>query len=171
MSLPWNATPQMNCNWTSFDVPDISLTPGITYYIVLTFAMGGDYNWCGAWNNPYPPGESNRDPDWDWTFRTYYEEIPEECCLKIERMTGGLFAPTASLKIDAEIKKIGTAECKDIEWKFTTSGGICVVGNKERYGALTFTWSNSNCKIKDTYWTCYSWYLSWKCYYNSRCSK
>jgi hypothetical protein len=129
-SLPWNAVPQMYCNWTSFDVPDISITPGLTYYIVLTFEMGADYNWCGAWNNPYPPGISNRDPTWDWTFRTYYDEIPEECCLSIESMTGGLFAPTASLKIDAVIKNIGTTECKEIDWKFTTSGGIVLWGTR-----------------------------------------
>ena len=54
----------------------------------------------------------------------------EECCLVIESMTGGLFAPTASLKINAVIKNIGFAECKDLKWKYYTTGGIVLWGPK-----------------------------------------
>jgi hypothetical protein len=54
----------------------------------------------------------------------------EECCLVIKSMTGGLFAPTASLKIEAVIENIGTADCTDVTWQFTTSGGIVLWGTK-----------------------------------------
>ena len=64
--LPWCETV-----WVSFDVPDIPLTPGQSYYIVLT-TEGLAYHWCAAPWDAYPPGLSNFGPDWDWTFRTFY---------------------------------------------------------------------------------------------------
>ena len=128
-SLPWDALPQVDCDWTSFDVPDISITPGVKYYIVLSFAFGADYMWCGDWNNPYPPGESNMDPDWDWTFRTFYEEEPEDCCIAIGNVTGGLLDFAFPLfKVKAVIKNTGTAECKNVSWSINFSGGIILSG-------------------------------------------
>lgn len=128
-SIPWADLPHDNCTWVSFDVPDISITPGVKYYIVLSYDYGADYLWCGAWNNPYPPGESNKDPDWDWTFRTYYEKIPEGCCIAIGNVTGGLFDFAFPLfKVKAVIKNTGTAECKNVSWGFNFSGGIILSG-------------------------------------------
>ncbi|HEC76507.1 MAG TPA: hypothetical protein ENI33_04535, partial [Thermoplasmatales archaeon] len=60
-----------NTTWISFDVPDITLTPSTTYYIRLS--TSGNYWWSGAWGNPYLPGISSRDADWDYCFRTYYQ--------------------------------------------------------------------------------------------------
>jgi uncharacterized repeat protein (TIGR01451 family) len=64
--------PYCDTDWMSFDVPDIALVPGQSYYIVLNIPPGFFYHWCGAWGNPYPPGISSVGPDWDWTFRTFY---------------------------------------------------------------------------------------------------
>jgi len=68
IELPWCQT-----EWTSFDVPDIALTPGQSYFIVLT-TTGLSYHWCADdYGNSYPPGVSNFGSDWDWAFRTYQE--------------------------------------------------------------------------------------------------
>jgi hypothetical protein len=66
----------------------------------------------------------------DFAFVITGEEEPEECCLQIDSMVGGLFAPTASLKINSVIENIGGAECKDIRWKYYTTGGIVLWGPK-----------------------------------------
>lgn len=71
--LPVNALPE-DCDWVSFDVPDIDLSPGTKYYIKLTAPIGSEYGWGIAWNNLYPPGESSSPPG-DWCFRTYGEEV------------------------------------------------------------------------------------------------
>jgi general secretion pathway protein D len=75
-TLPYTAVPELpwcQAAWVSFDVPDIALTPGQSYYIVLD-SQPLAYHWCGANGNPYTPGESNFGADWDWTFRTFYQE-------------------------------------------------------------------------------------------------
>lgn len=59
--------------WVSFDFPDILVTPGDIYYIVLIFHGSGEYAWWGSWGNPYPKGISSRNTDWDYCFRTYAE--------------------------------------------------------------------------------------------------
>ena len=76
-TLNWNEVPELpwcQTAWISFDVPDIPLTPGQSYYIVLT-SVGLSYHWCAVDWDEYLPGESNFDVyyPWDWTFRTYYE--------------------------------------------------------------------------------------------------
>ncbi len=71
-----------------FDLPDISLTPGQTYWIVVESPMTGDGNYqiCGS-NDDYPDGsywiwESNRgwrevvEPNRDLRFRTYSAGSP-----------------------------------------------------------------------------------------------
>jgi hypothetical protein len=56
------------------------------------------------------------------------DEEPEECCLQIDSMVGGLFAPTSSLKINAVIKNVGSADCNNITWKYYTTGGLVLWG-------------------------------------------
>jgi hypothetical protein len=74
-SLPASSVPSGACDWVSFDTyPDISLTPGETYHIVLSYDPGGEYGWAGAWGDPYTSGISDRDVKWDWCFRTYVEK-------------------------------------------------------------------------------------------------
>jgi hypothetical protein len=74
-SLPASSIPSGNCDWVTFDTyPDIPLTPGVTYHIVLSYDPGGEYGWAGAWGDPYTPGISDRDVKWDWCFRTYVEK-------------------------------------------------------------------------------------------------
>jgi len=71
--LPANVIPD-NCDWVSFDIPDIALTPGTKYHIKLTAPTGSEYGWGIAWNNLYLPGDSSKPPG-DWCFRTYGEEV------------------------------------------------------------------------------------------------
>lgn len=68
--------PNNTPDWVEFNVPDIPLKPWLRekYYIVLSYPPGGEYGWCGAWNDPYPEGGSNKDPDWDWCFRTIVDK-------------------------------------------------------------------------------------------------
>jgi hypothetical protein len=66
----------------------------------------------------------------DFAFVITGGEEPEECCLAIDSMVGGLFAPTASLKVNSVIKNVGGAECKDIRWKYYTTGGVVLWGPK-----------------------------------------
>lgn len=73
-TLPVSAINSGQCDWVSFDIPDISLSKGATYYIVISYPPGGEYGWCGAWGNPYASGVSDVDPDWDYTFRTIVEK-------------------------------------------------------------------------------------------------
>jgi len=73
-TLQWNAVPELPWGqtvWISFDVPDIALTPGQSYYIVLNSTPLA-YLWSAANWDAYPPGRSNFDYPWDWTFRTFY---------------------------------------------------------------------------------------------------
>ena len=71
LTLPVSAIPSETCDWVSFDVSNITLVPGETYYIVLSYPPGGEYSWCGASGDLYVPGNSNREVDWDWCFRTF----------------------------------------------------------------------------------------------------
>jgi hypothetical protein len=75
VSLPVTQIPDHYCDWTRFDFPDIQTTPNTVYYIVLEYDPGGEYAWCGAWGNPYPQGTSDYDPDWDYTFMTYVDQV------------------------------------------------------------------------------------------------
>ena len=73
-TLPVSAINSGTCDWVTFDIPDINLIVGATYYIVISYPPGGEYGWCGAWGNPYASGVSDVDPDWDYTFRTIVEK-------------------------------------------------------------------------------------------------
>ncbi len=70
LTLPVSAINSGTCAWVTFDIPDIKLTTGGRYFIVMSYPPGGEYGWCGSYGNPYAPGTSDKDPDWDYTFRT-----------------------------------------------------------------------------------------------------
>ena len=72
--LPVSAIPSNECNWISFDFPDITVTPDDNYYIVLSYPLGGEYGWCNAWNESYPQGDSDVDY-YDYCFRTVGYEV------------------------------------------------------------------------------------------------
>lgn len=71
-------------NWLNFDIEDIKLTPGETYYIVCSSTGGvfqNTYKWRGTENNPYPDGDGwmynifsgswDERNDTDFCFKTY----------------------------------------------------------------------------------------------------
>ena len=68
--VPASVIPSGVCDWVSFDIPDIILTPGVNYFIRLTAPPGSEYGWGIAYNGLYPDGESSQSPA-DWCFRTY----------------------------------------------------------------------------------------------------
>ena len=61
-------------NWITFDIDDIKLNTGESYYLKLSFSPGGSYFWYGSTNNPYKNGISNRGEAWDWCFRTIVDK-------------------------------------------------------------------------------------------------
>jgi len=75
-SLPSQSIPWETCDWVIFNFPDIPLEKEQTYYIVLSYKgnQEGNYDWSGAWGNLYPQGESSKDPQWDWCFRTIVDK-------------------------------------------------------------------------------------------------
>jgi hypothetical protein len=74
-SVPATSIPSgsCNCDWVSFDIPDINVIPGEVYHIVLYYIGGAEYYWCGSYDNPYPRGRSSVHPDFDYCFRTFAE--------------------------------------------------------------------------------------------------
>jgi hypothetical protein len=100
-TLPWTAVPEgpfldpCEAVWISFDLPDIVLTPGQSYYINLT-AYPLAYLWCFASWDAYPAGQggdtSAIGSDSDWTFRTF-GTIPAVGGVVIPVDKFGLLAP------------------------------------------------------------------------------
>jgi hypothetical protein len=62
------------CDWVDFDFPNVDVDVANTAYIVLTYAEGGEYAWCGANGDLYPAGMSSEGGQWDWCFRTYVDK-------------------------------------------------------------------------------------------------
>jgi hypothetical protein len=60
--------------WVFFDVNDVQLTKGETYFIVLYFNLNSDFAWSGAYGDPYPPAQSSMGGNWDFCFRTYFRK-------------------------------------------------------------------------------------------------
>jgi hypothetical protein len=74
------------CDWVVFDIDDINLVPGDTYYIHLKHDAGAEYAWAGANGDLYPAGDSDIGAQWDWCFRTYvdksHDNTPDETSLQ-----------------------------------------------------------------------------------------
>ena len=89
VKIPYNRIPSNSWEWISFNFPDINVTPGETYYILLS-TDGGDnienfYSWAGSINpDSYPNGDvwiqwsSGKweiwDPPIDSCFKTFFVE-------------------------------------------------------------------------------------------------
>ena len=62
------------CDWVKFDFPDVDVDIAYTAYINLSFDPGGEYAWCGGYDDPYPQGTSSEGLQWDWCFRTFVDK-------------------------------------------------------------------------------------------------
>jgi hypothetical protein len=132
-SLPASAIPYGQCDWVTFDIPDVTLTPGETYYIVLSYPLGGEYSWCGTWGNLYPKGESDKHPDWDWCFRTWASstgEIESAPILDFINLKVGLLGilDILNLKIgllgfSVVLKNFGEETAHNVKWEMNVVGG------------------------------------------------
>ena len=68
--LPVSAIGDHSPAWTVFDVPDISVNPGQSYFVKLTAPLGSEYGWGLGYGNPYLQGASSHLPD-DFCFRIW----------------------------------------------------------------------------------------------------
>jgi hypothetical protein len=76
MTMSPSNLPSNTCDWISFNLPDISLTPGDDYRIRVTAPPGSEYAWGIAYNNLYLPGVSSQFPA-DFCFKTYGYTFPK----------------------------------------------------------------------------------------------
>jgi hypothetical protein len=75
VTVPASAFPPNVQTWFTFNVPDVAVTPGMVYYMVVKFDPGSEYAWSGAHGDPYPNGgSSHTDPDWDYAFKTVVDK-------------------------------------------------------------------------------------------------
>jgi hypothetical protein len=93
-SLPSQSIPWERSEWVTFDFHDILLVRGDKYYIVLSHESGGTYKWSGAWGDLYSQGESSKNPQWDWCFRTIVDKSKEKHCIGAEHKWTDLFLVT-----------------------------------------------------------------------------
>jgi len=75
VTYPAIALPLDHQDWFTFDFPDVNLTVGETYHIVIRFNNVSEYAWSGAYGDPYPPGFSSRLALWDYAFKTIVDQI------------------------------------------------------------------------------------------------
>jgi len=88
-SIPYSRIPSDSWEWVSFNFPDITITPGETYYILLSTDSGDNiknfYSWAGSKNpDSYPNGDvwiqwssgqwEMWDPPIDSCFKTFFVE-------------------------------------------------------------------------------------------------
>jgi hypothetical protein len=116
-SLPATSIPESYCDWVSFDVPDIMLTIGDIYYIVLSCSpYETEYGWCGIGGNPYTKGESDKHPDWDWCFRTFADQVSGPS-IDIEKYVKDPNAGGAWTDADTVDEAVDIPICNDAKFK------------------------------------------------------
>jgi len=124
-------------SWVTFDIPDISVSVGQTYYILCKTESGdqfNSYNWYEAYSDLYGRGikyYSNdsgnawyQRPDSDFCFKTYGKKAE----LEISYLTGG-----ARCQLFYGIKNIGTSDATDVEIEITISGGLVLTRKSYTY--------------------------------------
>jgi len=112
--------------WIDVTWPSVSITPGLTYYIVVTSTNTG-LCWAGDLNNGYPDGMTHANagygafPNYDYAFRTSYgcgglmADLTDACSVS---------APVAPIAIDACVGAVtGTP---DVTFPITTQGTTVV---------------------------------------------
>jgi len=75
ITYPATALPLDHQDWFTFDFPDVNLTYGETYHIVIRFDNESEYAWSGAYGDPYPLGLSSRSAQWDYAFKTIVDRF------------------------------------------------------------------------------------------------
>jgi hypothetical protein len=121
-SVTYQATalPLNHQGWFTFDFPDVNLTYGETYHIVIRFNSGSEYAWSGAFGNPYPLGLSSRSAQWDYAFKTIVDQIvsPAVPILDLLNIKGGIRS------ISVVLKNFGEGTAENIYWEMTAIGGL-----------------------------------------------
>ena len=126
LSLPASAIVTENFSWTEFDIPDLVVTPGATYYIIASTANVSE-NWYlwGLYMNgtSYLNGTVyysvddevtwTEEPGGDLTFRTY----GTDATMLNLTITGGI-------GVTVNTKNVGTINAVNVETEITIQGGI-----------------------------------------------
>lgn len=130
-SIPHNHQLYYQINIPEIDDPFIQVE-GEIYWLVIM--MPFEQEWIVGWKNSLDYFMDHAvwwnyiEEAWwiidgiDFAFVITGGEPPEECCLDIENVTGGLFDTPPSLAVNADIVNTGTGVCTNISWEFTFTG-------------------------------------------------
>jgi hypothetical protein len=142
VSLPTSSIPYNYYDWVEFNFPDITVTPGQTYYIIWSPTSTDEYHLC-CWRmcttNPYPNGgvwdyspstgwENWYSTVYDFCFKTYGAGGGNQPVLEIDSISG-VFG------VSAVIKNNGTATATNVPWWINVSGGI-VLSSRHFSGSI-----------------------------------
>jgi len=120
VTYPATALPFDHQDWFTFDFPDVNLTYGETYHIVIRSYSGSEYAWSGAYGDPYPAGLSSRSAQWDYAFKTIVDRIasPDVPILDLINVKGGIRS------ISVVLMNFGEGIAENIYWEMTAIGGL-----------------------------------------------
>jgi hypothetical protein len=98
--------------WIEFDFPDISVTPGVAYYIICRTSGGSMISYyCAEFdtNDPYPKGEAwgsiNYGASWELIEDYYPEYSDPDACFKIYGLDQSPSTPTISGETNGNVGK------------------------------------------------------------------
>ncbi|MBN1280251.1 MAG: hypothetical protein JXA00_01235 [Candidatus Thermoplasmatota archaeon] len=125
-----------NMSWIEFDIPDILVTPGTSYYLVLnTTNVTDSWYWIGATSNQYPNGTCYlygyiinewQDMYGDICFRTYGQDSSSAVDVS--------FKP--GLGVTVVCTNTGMVTLTNLNYTITVTGGIFGLINKPSEGLL-----------------------------------
>lgn len=159
--LPANALPSGSCDWVSFDIPNINLNPGQSYYIKLTAPLGSEYGWCLSNSNLYPSGDSSQHPG-DWCFRIYciannapnipstsYDRTNDILVISGTDPDGDMIRYGISWNYDTTVDQWTSLVPSGTTQSIACSGrtGSVKIISEDEYGAQS-AWVSQNCKTK-----------------------
>ena len=138
-TFPHNHQLYFQINIIDIDDPFVQEQGEIYWLIIqMPFSEQNVIGWKNSWDYFMDHAVWSEDPgvlDWiiidgiDFSFVITGEEYPpEECCLEIESVYGGLFNSPSTTTVNAVIKNNGTGICTDVQWEFGFAGGIILSG-------------------------------------------
>jgi len=115
-------------DWIEFDLPDISVDVGETYYIVARCNcnyFNFTYYWLSNVEDVYPNGEHwvNNSPD-------LWRPSVGDSCFETYGFGSGLeLGINGGFRVSAVIKNNGTASANNVNWSIDLDGGLILVGS------------------------------------------
>lgn len=123
MSIPYTYVPSDVFRWIDFDFPDLNVTPGGTYYIIVSsIEHAASHYWIGVGQNDrYPNGTVyaciwghmwGPQDGYDFDFKTFGKDYPVSV-----NLSAGIGKVTATLVNHGAVSY-------NAEWKINVTGGI-----------------------------------------------